>query len=162
MLYSLYQKYSGLFNSGMIGTFSRANAAKPCEVCNEDIVAGYYSLAVGSIEHEPASKRTHKGPARKAVPVMNLARLAVDHGYQGDKLGRGLLKDALLRALPASEHGAIRALFVYAKDENARDVSEYFGFEPAPVDPLKFRLLVKDAGQTMASLPEKTLLTNRT
>ena len=42
----------------------RANSARTFVVCNEDIVVGYYSLAVGSIEHELASKRTKKGLAR--------------------------------------------------------------------------------------------------
>ncbi len=77
----------------------RANSAKTFVVCNEDNVVGYYSLAVGSIEHELASQRTKKGLARHSIPVMILARLAVDLGYQGKKIGCGLLKDAVLRTL---------------------------------------------------------------
>lgn len=60
----------------------RANAAKTFVVCDENHVVGYYSLAVGSIEHEIASKRTTKGLARHPIPVMILARLAVDLEYQ--------------------------------------------------------------------------------
>jgi hypothetical protein len=55
---------------------------------NDDIVVGYPSLAVGSIEHELASKRTKKGLARLAIPVMILDRLAVASAYQGENLVR--------------------------------------------------------------------------
>jgi GNAT superfamily N-acetyltransferase len=130
----------------------RANSARTFVICNEDIVDGYYSLAVGSIEHELASKRTKKGLAQHPIPVMILARLAVDSGYQGNKIGIGLLKDAVLRTLQASEHAGIRAIFVHAKDDKARNFYEYFGFEPSPIDPLKLMLLIKDARKTMESL----------
>ena len=129
----------------------RVNSARTFVVCNEEIVVGYYSLAVGSIEHELASKRIKKGLARHSIPVMILARLAVDLGYQGKKIGSGLLKDAVLRTLQASEHAGIRAIFVHAKDEKARDFYEYFGFEPSPIDPLKLMLLVKDARKSIDS-----------
>ena len=40
-------------------------------------VAGYYTLAYGSVEHADAPERTRKGLAKHPVPVMVLARLAV-------------------------------------------------------------------------------------
>ena len=132
----------------------RANSAKTFVVCNKDIVVGYYSLAVGSIEHELASRRTKKGLARHAIPVMILARLAVDLHYQGKKIGCGLLKDAVLRTLHASEHAGIRAIFVHAKDEKARKFYKHFGFDPSPIDSLKLMLLIKDARKTVDSMSE--------
>lgn len=122
----------------------RSNASKTFVVCIENHVVGYYSLAVGSIEHEVASKRTKKGLAQYPIPVMILARLAVDQKYQDKKIGSGLLKDALLRTLEASEHAGIRAIFVHAKDETARNFYSHFDFEPSPVDSLKLMLLIKD------------------
>jgi predicted N-acetyltransferase YhbS len=122
----------------------RANSAKTFVVCNENHVVSYYSLAVGSIEYEVASKRTKKGLARYPIPVMILARLAVDLEYQEKKIGSGLLKDALLRTLQASEYAGIRAIFVYAKDEKARNFYTHFDFEPSPIDTLKLMLLIKD------------------
>ena len=129
----------------------RANSARTFVVCNEDNVVGYYSLAVGSIEYELASKRTQKGLARHSIPVMILARLAVDLGYQRKKIGCGLLKDAVLRTLQASEHAGIRVIFVHAKDKKAQNFYEHFGFEPSPIDPLKLMLLIKDARKTIES-----------
>ena len=130
----------------------RANSARTFVVCNEKIVVGYYSLAVGCIERELATKRTKMGLARHAIPVMILARLGVDLGYQGKKIGCGLLKDAVLRTLQASEHAGIRAIFVHAKDEKAQNFYEHFGFEPSPIDPLKLMLLIRDARKTIESL----------
>ena len=51
---------------------------------------------------------------------MLLARLAVSSGSQGQGIGAGLLKDAMLRTLQAADIAGIRALAVHAKDENAR------------------------------------------
>lgn len=129
----------------------RANSAKTFVVCDENNVVGYYSLAVGSIEHEIASKRTKKGLARHPIPVMILARLAVDLEYQERKIGSGLLKEALLRTLQASEHAGIRAIFVHAKDEKSQNFYAHFDFEPSPVDTLKLMLLIKDIRKTIDS-----------
>ena len=130
----------------------RANSAKTFVVCDNNRVIGFYSLAVGSIEHEVASKRTKKGLARHPIPVMILARLAVHIKYQGKKIGSGLLKDALLRTLEASEHAGIRAIFVHAKDEIARNFYHSFDFEPSPVDSLKLMLLIKDIQKSIDTL----------
>jgi GNAT superfamily N-acetyltransferase len=96
-----------------------------------------------------ATDRVKKGLARHPIPVMILARLAVDRRYQGMNMGKGLLKDAIGRTLQASEYAGIRAIFVYAKDDKARKFYERFGFESSPLDPLKLMLLVKDAKKTL-------------
>jgi predicted N-acetyltransferase YhbS len=130
----------------------RANSARTFVVCHEDRVVGYYSLAVGSIEHDLASKRTKKGLSRHPIPVMILARLAVDLKFQRIYIGSGLLKDALLRTLQAADYAGIRAVFVHAKDEKARQFYSRFDFEPSPVDPLKMMLLIKDIVKTKHEL----------
>ena len=73
-----------------------------------------------------------------------MARLAVDIRHQGKKIGRGLLKDAVLRTLQAADIADIRAIFVHAKDDRARGFYEHFGFEPSPIHPLQLMLLIKD------------------
>lgn len=107
-------------------------------------VIGYYSLAVGAVEHANASARVVKGMARHPVPVMLLARLAVDVTAQGLGLGKALLKDALMRTAAASEIAGIRALLVHAKDDEARAWYQRFDFEPGPTDPYHLFLLMKD------------------
>jgi predicted N-acetyltransferase YhbS len=78
------------------------------------------------------------------IPVILLARLAVDRRFQGKGLGAGLLKDALLRALNAADAIGIRAVLVHAKDSSATTFYAHFGFAPSPTDPLHLMLLIKD------------------
>ena len=126
----------------------QSNAAMTFVVCRQNRVVGYYSLAVGAVDLEVVPARIKKGLARHPIPIMVLARLAVDLRGQGCGIGRGLLKDAVLRTLQAAKFAGIRAIFVNAKDEKARRFYERFDFEPSPVDPLKLMLLIKDAEKT--------------
>lgn len=107
-------------------------------------VLGYYSLAAGSVRHEDATERVKKGLARHPVPVILLARLAVDVSLQGKGVGPALLKDALLRAASAADTIGARALLVHAKDDNAKRFYEHFDFEPSPSDPYHLLLIMKD------------------
>lgn len=111
---------------------------------NTGKVAGFYSLAVGSVEPSAAASRVIKGLARHPVPVMILARLAIDRTHQSAGLGRALLKDALLRTLQAADIAGIRAILVHAKDDAARNWYLNWGFEPSPTDPYHLFLLIKD------------------
>ena len=126
----------------------QSNAAMTFVVCRQNRVVGYYSLAVGAVDHEVAPTRIKKGLARHPIPIMVLARLAVDLRGQGCGIGKGLLKDAVLRTLQAVKFAGIRAIFVNAKDEKARRFYERFDFEQSPVDPLKLMLLIKDVEKT--------------
>jgi len=129
----------------------KANSAQTYVSCAGKAVAGYYSLCVGSVEPEDAPQRTTKGLARHPVPVMLLARLAVDFRHQRRGLGKALLKDAVLRTLQVADIVGIRALLAHAKDEAARGWYLSFDFEPSPTDPYHVFLLTKDM-RTMAEL----------
>ncbi|MEY2721362.1 MAG: hypothetical protein RL597_807 [Pseudomonadota bacterium] len=107
-------------------------------------VVGFYSLAVGSVDPAAAAPRVIKGVPRHPVPVMILARLAVDVAHQRVGLGRALLKDTLRRTAQAADIAGIRALLVHAKDERARNWYLSFDFEPSPSYPLHLFLLMKD------------------
>ena len=107
-------------------------------------VVGYYSLAVGSVLHAAAPGRVTKGLARHPIPVMLLTRLAVDRAEQGTGIGKGLLKDALVRTVQAADIAGIRALLVHAKDEEASAWYLKYDFEASPTDPLHLFLLLKD------------------
>jgi GNAT superfamily N-acetyltransferase len=114
-------------------------------------VVGYYSLAVGAVEHSDAPIRVGKGLARHPIPVMLLARLAVDRSEQGRALGKALLKDALIRTAQAADIAGIRAVLVHAKDEEARAWYEGFDFEPSPTDRCHLFLLLKDVRSILDS-----------
>jgi predicted N-acetyltransferase YhbS len=78
------------------------------------------------------------------VPVILLARLAIDQKEQGAGLGAGLLKDALSRASSAAEEIGARAVLVHAQDDEARAFYEHVDFEPSPTHLLHLFLLMKD------------------
>jgi GNAT superfamily N-acetyltransferase len=122
----------------------KAGSAQTYVCCRGDAVAGFYSLAVGSVDPAFAPARVTKGLARHPVPVMILARLAVDSAHQRQGLGQALLKNALLRTAQAADIAGIRCLLVHAKDEAARRWYEHWEFEPAPTDPCHLFLLLKD------------------
>lgn len=121
-----------------------ANAAQTYVGLVDGAVVGYYSLAVGQVEHADASERLKKGLARHPVPIMLLARLAVHRDWQRKGVGRALLRDAVLRTLQAAHIAGIRALAVHAKDEQARLYYEQFDFAPSLSDPLHLFILLKD------------------
>ena len=114
-------------------------------------VIGYFSLAVGAVAHSQAPIRMAKGLARHPVPVMLLARLAVDSTAKGKGLGAALLHDALARTLQAADIAGIRAIIVHAKDNEARRFYEHFDFDPSPTDPYHLYLLIKDLRKVVAS-----------
>ncbi len=109
-----------------------------------EIIVGYHTLAVGHVTFEDAPERLTKGLAKHPVPIMLLARLATDHRWRGQGVGKALLRDAMLRTLQAAEIAGIRALAVHAKDEEARRFYEHFDFVPSPTDPLHLLVLLKD------------------
>jgi GNAT superfamily N-acetyltransferase len=107
-------------------------------------VAAYYSLAASSVEHGQAPTRVLKGLAKHPVPVILLARLAVDKEFQGEGLGSALLKDALLRSLKITEQLGARAILVHAKDDESRSWYKKYEFEESPTDRYHLFLLMKD------------------
>jgi GNAT superfamily N-acetyltransferase len=96
----------------------------------EKRVIGYYTLAAGAVtfEHLPteASRKLPKHP----IPVILLARLAVDHSAQGQRLGEGLLLDALQRSLDLSGNLGAYAVEVDALDDSAVAFYVKYGFTP--------------------------------
>ncbi len=116
----------------------------------ETYVIGYYSLAAASAEHETVPARIAKGLAQHPVPLTLLARLAVNQEEQGSGIGAGLLKDALKRFLQAQSIIAARALVVHAKDDQAIEFYQHFGFVPSALDPYHLYLMTKDIHACLA------------
>ncbi len=112
---------------------------------SDNTVVGYYTLLYGSIARENVPERMTKGlGGYAAIPVIILARLAIDHSMQGKGLGKGLLKDALYRASSASHLAGLRAFVIHAKDDKAKAFYEQYDFEPLPRDPLHLYRLMSD------------------
>ena len=110
-------------------------------------VVGYYSLAVSAVLYEEAPERMAKGLARHPVPILLMARFAVDKDFQGKGIGTGLFKDALKRCLNISREAAVRAFMVHAKDEEAKALYQRYGMLECPVNPFHLYFLMKDIGR---------------
>lgn len=125
-------------------TNQAAGASQTYVALNDATVLGYYTLVVGEVAYGQAAERLMKGLARHPVPVMILARLAIATTSQGQGLGAGLLRDAMLRTLEAADIAGIRAFVVHAKDDEAKSFYERFDFQSSPTDPYHMYLLLKD------------------
>jgi GNAT superfamily N-acetyltransferase len=122
----------------------KKHAARTYVATRGNRIVGYYSLAYGSVSLEEAPQTLKSGLPRHPIPVILLARLAVDSTEQGHGLGAALLKDALLRTIQAAGIAGLRAMLVHAKDDAAKSFYEKFGFEPLPIDAYHLFLRVSD------------------
>ncbi len=102
-------------------------------------VHGYYAMAAGAVSHQLATSGVRRNMP-DPVPVMVLARLAVDRRTQGLHLGAALLQDAVNRAVAVSQNAGDRALLVHALHEKARQFYEHYGFQPSPTHSLTLML----------------------
>ncbi len=133
----------------------RKNAARTYVATRGNRVVGYYSLAYGSVALDEAPQSVKAGLAKYPIPVMLLARLAVDSGEQGHGLGAALLKDAFVRTLQAADIAGLRAIIVHAKDDTARRFYEKYGFKPSPIDAYHLFLRISDLVASLAPLPAR-------
>jgi GNAT superfamily N-acetyltransferase len=104
--------------------------------CRDMRVVGYYSLAYGSVAQSDAPPALTKGIGKYPIPLMILARLAVDLREKGQGLGKALLKNAVLRTLQAADIAGLKAIVAHAKNSEAKQFYEKHGFIPSPRDPL--------------------------
>jgi GNAT superfamily N-acetyltransferase len=121
-----------------------SGASRTYVVCEGARVLAYYSLSTGSVEHRQAPGRVRRNMP-DPIPVMILGRLAVDVSVQGQGIGRGLLKDAILRTLNAAAIAGIRAILVHALDETAAAFYQKHGFLDSPIDSLTLMLPLEHA-----------------
>ena len=105
---------------------------------------GYYTLGTGTVKHTDAPEAVKKGLGRYPIPVIILARLAIDKSIQGQGFGEALLKDALKRALNVSRQVGVRAILVHAKDLEAREWYKKYDFIESPTDQFQLFLLIED------------------
>lgn len=104
-----------------------AGTAATYVLCRGDRVVGYYALAMSSVVHAGAPSRLRRGMP-DPVPVVLLARLAVDRREQGHRFGGQLLVDALGRCVRGGREFGARAVVVDAIDERAATFYRHFDF----------------------------------
>lgn len=117
-----------------------SGASRTFVVADQDgCVFGYYAMAAGAVSHQLATGSVRRNMP-DPVPVMVLARLAVDHRAQGIKLGASLLQDAVNRAVVVSQNAGVRALLVHALHDRAKEFYEHYGFQSSSLHPMTLML----------------------
>jgi GNAT superfamily N-acetyltransferase len=104
-----------------------AGTAATYVLCRGNLVIGYYALAMGSVAHQHAPSRLRRGMP-DPVPVVLLARLALDEAEHGTSLGGYLLVDALRRCVRGGREFGARAVVLDAISDDAIGFYRHFGF----------------------------------
>ena len=120
-----------------------SDATRTFVICANERVVGYYALASGAISTQSVLgnfRRNMPDP----IPVVILARLAIDSACQGQGLGRALFRDAALRTLRAADTIGIRGIVVHAISLPAKDFYLALGFDVSPLEPMTLTITLKD------------------
>jgi GNAT superfamily N-acetyltransferase len=120
-----------------------SGATRTFVLCIDERVVGYYALASGSINTQSVLgnfRRNMPDP----IPVVILARLAIDRSCQGRGLGRALFRDAALRVMQAADTIGIRGIIVHAISAPAKDFYLALGFDVSPLEPMTLTIALKD------------------
>ncbi|WP_434523862.1 GNAT family N-acetyltransferase [Photorhabdus asymbiotica] len=125
----------------------KENASRTYVVSENKNVIAYYSLATGSIMSEEAISK-FKRNMPNPIPVIILARLAVDKNYQGKGFGRYLVRDASIRVAQAADLVGVRGLIVHAISEDAKEFYKSVGFNDSPLNPMTLMITLKDLKAT--------------
>ncbi len=106
-------------------------------------VVGYYTITTAMEQRAalPSAKLRRSMPDN--VPLLLIARLAVDQEWQGSGLGADLLGDALRRCLAASVIAGARGVAVHAIDDEAARFYERHGFLRSPLAELTLLLPIE-------------------
>ena len=120
-----------------------SGASRTYVVCEGKVVVAYYALASGAIAQAAVPGRFRRNMPNP-IPVVVLARLAVDRRYQGRGLGRALFRNAALRIAHAADTIGIRGIVVHAISEEARKFYIALGFEPCPDEPMNLVVTLRD------------------
>lgn len=141
------------FNSGVVelddwlvkrARSNQANgASRTFVLCEGNRVMGYYALASGAVTPAEAPGKIRRNMP-DPIPFAVLGRLAIDTTFQGNGIGRAMVRDAGLRLLQAAEILGIRGLLVHALSEDAKAFYLALGFTPSPLDPMMLMVTLRD------------------
>ncbi len=111
-----------------------------CTAESSNVAVGFYALSALSLDLGSLPERLARKLPRHPVPAALIGRLAVDRSVRGLGIGRMLLTDAFKRTVCAGEQIAVYAMVVDAKDRNARQFYEAFGFNSLRDQPMRLFL----------------------
>ena len=106
-------------------------------------VVGYYAIAMGSVQRENATAPLRRN-SPNPIPMVVLARLAVDKKYHGKGIGAGLLKDCVRRSVHAMNVVGGAGILVHAIDASAKTFYTKFGFSESNFDQMTLMASIRD------------------
>jgi predicted N-acetyltransferase YhbS len=118
-------------------------ASRTFVACEGRRVVAYYALASGAVTGDEAPGRFRRNMP-DPIPVVVLARLAVDHSLQGKGVGRALVRDAGQRVIQAADTIGIRGMLVHALSPEAKAFYARVGFDPSPLDAMTLMITLAD------------------
>jgi len=110
-------------------------------------VVGYYALAGHQVTRQALPPKLARGSPNQ-IPAVLLAKLALDRSLHGNKLGGGLLVDALERTLGATRVVAARLVVVDAINDAAVSFYDHFGFVRTAPDSYRLVRSVSDIAKS--------------
>lgn len=137
-LNSYFQKYAKQnHKKGIAKTWVMVNSDNP------EIPVAYYSVSMAEIQRENLSDEMKKGLPRYPLPVIRIAKLAVDKDSQGQKLGELLLVDIFQRGIKIAQDIGVIGFLVDAINEKAKLFYLRYGFTPLIDSPLSLFFPIK-------------------
>jgi GNAT superfamily N-acetyltransferase len=103
-------------------------------------VIGYYAAVASIVEPERRKTRESAPTNEYSIPVILLARLAVDRGHHGRGIGSALLAHALTNASLVAEKVGVQAVIVDAASADAKAFYLAHGFVAFPDFPTRLVL----------------------
>jgi len=128
-----------------------SGASRTYAVCEGKRVVGYYALAAGAIEQATVPGKFRRNMP-DPIPVVVLARLAVDRSQQGRGLGRAMFRDAAHRTAQAADTIGIRGIVVHAISDDARKFYVALGFDSCPAEAMTLVVTLKDIRATFEAI----------
>lgn len=121
----------------------KTGASRTFVITSDNQVMGYYALSTGMITANQVVGRFRRNMPID-IPIVLLARLAVDTRAKGLGIGRGLVKDAGCRVVQAFGIVGIRGMIVHAISDDAKQFYEHIGFVASPLDPMMLMITLAD------------------
>lgn len=121
----------------------RKGVSTPFVLVDTDVpseILGYYCLSAAQVDAAKLREGDRKKLPRYPVPCFRLGRLAIRKDRHGQGIGKLLLACAVDRCLKARNDVAAYALIVDAKDQNARQFYEHYGFAAFAGEPMTLYL----------------------
>ncbi len=121
----------------------QSGATRTFVLCDGGVVVAYYAFASSAVA-VAATPGKFRRNMPDPIPVVVLARLAVDRARQRQGVGRALFQDAARRVLHAADAIGIRGLLVHALSEDAVTFYRSLGLSPSPLDPMTLMVTLAD------------------